>query len=180
MHYRLDSSGFGTVTMMRTLFLLAASVGLVVFAFAFSDAEAQTSTATSATCPRGALKIYFASGGVTASPQAQALIGKIGETATSCEPDHIDLVAHFDPAVDGLRAVTVALERLSTVSADLVSQGFSASRIRIAAQAVKAGEVPVGHLNQIDVLFRKASETSDGGGDPAPVTPATIFRSETI
>jgi len=107
-------------------------------------------------------------------------MGKIGETATSCEPDHIDLVAHFDPSADGQRAVAVALERLSTVAADLVSQGFSADRIRIAAQAVKASEVPVGHLNQIDVLFRKASEASDSGAAPAPVAPIATFRSQAI
>jgi hypothetical protein len=166
--------------MIRTYFLLMASVGLVVFAFAFSGADAQTSAATSASCPRGALRIYFASGGVTASPQAQALMGKIGETATSCQPDRIDLVAHFDPSADGERAVAVALERLSTVAADLVSQGFSADRIRVAAQAVKASEVPVGRLNQVDVLFRKASETPDGSDEPAPAAPVSTYRSEAI
>lgn len=166
--------------MTRTLLLLCASVGLVVFAFAFSGASAQTAAGGVPSCPRGALKIYFASGDVTASPQAQALMGKIGETATSCEPDHIDLVAHFDPGADGERAVAVALERLWTIAADLMSQGLPANRIRIAAQAVKAGEVPVGRLNQVDVLFRKAGETSDGSVEPTPAAPVAAFRSEAI
>jgi hypothetical protein len=162
--------------MMRSLLLISAA-GLL----ALAPAGAQTSPQgkSVAACPRGVVKIYFASGDITVSPQAQALIGKIGETATSCEPDHIDLVTRFDPSADGDRAVAVALERLSTVVTDLVSRGISVDRIRISAQSVKAGEYPAGHLNQVDVLFRKAGETAD---EPTPVPAPTVrtVRSDAI
>ncbi len=58
--------------------------------------------------------------------------------------------------MDGERAVSVALERLARVADDLVAQGISPDRIRVAARAVKAGEAATASLNQIDVLFRKA------------------------
>jgi hypothetical protein len=172
---------FVTVTMMRALLLTCATAGLLALASAGAGAQTAAGSNTAASCPRGALKIYFASGDVTASPQAQALIGKIGDTATSCEPDHVDIVARFDPNMDGDRAVTVALERLSTVVADLVSRGLSVDRIRISARAVKAGEYPPGHLNQVDVLFRKAAETGEAQEmEPAPAAPVGAFRSEAI
>ena len=160
--------------MTRTFLLTSLAAGLMAFA-----AEAQTlSSVGPISCPRGAVKIYFATGDVAASPQAQALIGKIGETATSCEPDHIDLITRFDPGADGDRAITVALERLSTIVADLVSRGISVDRIRISAQAVKTGEYPAGHLNQVDVLFRKAGEGPDE--IPPPEAPVRTFRSDAI
>jgi hypothetical protein len=162
--------------MMRLLLLSSLAAGLM----AVAPAGAQTKpSANPVSCPRGVVKIYFASGDVAASPQAQALIGKIGETASSCEPDHIDLVTRFDPSVDGDRAVAIALERLSAVVADLVSQGISVGRIRISAQAVKAGEYPAGHLNQVDVLFRKAGETPEEADLPPPA-PVRIVRSDAI
>ena len=113
-----------------------------------SPSERQTVSADSA-CPRRPLSIYFASGQSTASPQAQALITKIGETATTCQPDRVDLIARINTAVDGQRALAVALERLNTVAADLVSHGLPADHIRVAALSAPQGPP----LNQIDVLF---------------------------
>lgn len=184
MHVKMSGNReFHTVTMMRALLLTSATAGLLALASASAGAQtAQASNPTAnaaASCPRGVVKIYFATGDVTASPQAQALIGKIGETATDCEPDHIDIVARFDPKADGDRAITVALERLSMVVADLVSRGLSVDRIRIAAQAVKSGDYPPGHLNQVDVLFRKGGDIPEEV-EPAPVAPTRTFRSEAI
>jgi outer membrane protein OmpA-like peptidoglycan-associated protein len=142
--------------MRRTLGIAAAIASIHLVCAAAAAAQVVDADASADTCPRNALKIYFASGDVNASPQAEALIGKIGETATSCGPDHLDLVAHFDSGVDGERAVSVALERLARVADDLVAQGISPDRIRVAARAVKAGEAATASLNQIDVLFRKA------------------------
>lgn len=161
--------------MMRRLLFASLAAGLL----ASIPAQAQTDASdTSASCPRDVVKIYFATGDVTASPQAQALIGKIGETANSCEPDHIDLVTRFDPGADGDRAITVAFERLSTVVTDLVSRGISVDRIRISAQAVKAGEYPAGHLNQVDVVFRQTGEAQREPQAPPPAIRA--FRNEAI
>ena len=185
MHVKMSGNReFHTVTMMRALLLSSATAGLLALASASAGAQAAQASnpaakAAAASCPRNAVKIYFATGDVTASPQAQALIGKIGETATDCEPDHIDIVARFDPKADGDRAVNVALERLSMVVADLVSRGLSVDRIRIAAQAVKASDYPPGHLNQVDVLFRKGGDTPEEA-EPAPVAPTRTFRSEAI
>jgi hypothetical protein len=156
--------------MIRTLGILAIAAGIhLVSAGAAAAQTVEPATANDA-CPRNILKIYFASGDVNASPETEALIGRIGETASTCGPDNLDLVAHFDVSVDGDRAVPLALERLARVAEDLVSQGISADRIRIAARAVKAGEAATASLNQVDVLFRKA-DAADAEVEPrrAPV-----------
>lgn len=116
-----------------------------------------------AVCPAAPLSIYFASGDVTASPQAEVLMVRIGETAATCHADRIDLIAHIDAAVDGDRAVAVALERLTKVAGELVALGFPTERIRVAARAPEQGERVVGP-NQIDVVIRKT-------GAPSPEAP---------
>ncbi len=145
-------------------------LGLLCLAGFFAGgANAQEpQTASVSSCPRGALSIYFASGDATASPQAQALIGKIGETASSCGPDRVDLIARIDTATDGDRAVAVALERLGTVAADLVSHGLSADRIRVAALSAVNPQGP--RLNQIDVVFSKDNQPADDTQPPEPLT----------
>src|SRR5262245_15194774 len=99
--------------MMRAFLLISVAAGLFALSAGGAGAQAPSQVKPQSACPRDVVKIYFASGAVTASPQAQALIGKIGETASDCEPDHIDLVTRFDPSTDGDRAVNVALERLA-------------------------------------------------------------------
>jgi len=132
-------------------------------------ARAQTASSPSEyeSCPRGRLSIYFASGETNTSPEAVVLIGRISETAASCQPDGIDLVARVDFRVDGERAMALALARLSTVADDLVAQGVSMERIRVAAQT--AVVFPATQLNQIDVLFRKSDEVADNVASPPPV-----------
>ena len=62
--------------------------------WSLANCSAATRPATSRRrCPPTPVSVYFASGEVTASPQTQALLGKIRQTATSCQPDRIDLVA---------------------------------------------------------------------------------------
>ncbi len=165
--------------MRRTLGLLGAVAGIHLFTALPATAQAALD-ASADLCPRNALKIYFASGDVIASPQAEALIGKIGETASSCLPDNIDLVAHFDTVADGDRAVSVALERLSRVAADLVSRGISSDRIRIAARAARVGEVPASSLNQIDVLFRKADPAAAEPDEAPPASTVRTVQSQAI
>src|ERR1041384_6512798 len=108
--------------MIRTLGIMAIAAGIhLVSAGAAAAQTVEPATATDA-CPRNILKIYFASGDVNASPETEALIGRIGEAASACTPDNLDLVAHFDVSLDGERAVSLALERLARVADDLVAQ----------------------------------------------------------
>lgn len=164
------------VTMMRTLGLLCSAAALVLCDVA---AGAQTRASSEpVTCPRGRLSIYFASGDVNASPQAQLLIGRIGDTASTCNPDGVDLVARIDAAVDGERAVSIALARLGKVADDLVAMGVPAGRIRIAAQS--AGSVAAPGLNQIDVVFHKAGAPEIEVNPTPAVPPARTVRSDAI
>ena len=158
--------------MLRTIGLVFAAAGLVL---APANATAQSSKAAAeASCPHAPVSIYFASGDVNGSPEALALLVRIGDTATRCEADTIDLIAHIDPSADGDRAVTVALERLNKVARDLIARGLPAGRIRIAARAPEPGE-PVAGPNQINVVIRKSEEAPAAPPAPsrlAPVTPA--------
>jgi outer membrane protein OmpA-like peptidoglycan-associated protein len=155
--------------MLRTLRVVCAVAGLGAVS---GGAAAQTA---SDSCPPAPLSIYFASGDIKASPQTEALIVRIGDTATRCQADTIDLVAHIDFKVDGERAVTIALERLAKVAHDLVARGLPADRIRVAARAPMKGE-PVAGPNQINVLIRK----SEGATQPAAPGPARTAPSQSI
>lgn len=158
--------------MMRSFGLACALPGIHLVTAA--GAMAQTATAAQpASCPGTPLSIYFAAGDVRTSPQAQELIGRIGETAATCHADRIDLVAHIDAKVDGDRAVTVALERLNQVAADLVARGLPADRIRIAARAAEVGEMVAGP-NQVNVLIRKSGEAVGVAPPPASQPVQTI------
>ena len=164
--------------MMRSFGLACALVGVHLVTAA--GAIAQTATAAQPTsCPGAPLSIYFAAGDVSTSPQAQELIGRIGETAATCHADRIDLVAHIDAKVDGDRAVTVALERLNRVAGDLVARGLPADRIRIAARAPEVGEMVAGP-NQVNVLIRKAGETAEVGPAAPPSPPIQTIPSYSI
>ena len=138
--------------------------GVLVLSMAGAGAQTVSSASEYVSCPRGRLSIYFASGETTASPEAEALISRISETAANCQPDGIDLVARIDARVDGEHAVTFALARLAAVADDLIAQGVAVDRIRVAAQS--NGISPGSTLNQIDVLFRKAAETADDVASP--------------
>ena len=153
------------VTMMRIRGFIGA-FGALVLSGAGAQAQTVSSASEYVSCPRGRLSIYFASGEATASPEAEALIGRISETAATCQPDGIDLVARIDASVDGERAVTIALARLAAVADDLIAQGVPVERIRVAAQAT--GLPQASTLNQIDVLFRKAGETAKDVASPPP------------
>jgi len=147
---------------MRRPFIRLAFVGfsaVPLLTSGVAGAQIRVSPSEYVSCPRARLSIYFASGETTATPEALTLIGRIGETAANCQPDGIDLVARVDSRVDGDRALALALARLAEVADDLVEQGISVERIRVAAQA-SGGTVSA--INQIDVLFRKSvAEVAD-------------------
>jgi hypothetical protein len=134
-------------------------------------APLEASVAAPVSCPRGPLSIYFASGDVAASPQAETLIGRIGDAVNTCEPDGIDLIARIDSKVDGDHAVALALARLQQIADDLIAHGLSADRIRIAAQAANSESAP--GLNRIDVLFRE-EHLEMGEPVEAPPPPRTV------
>jgi hypothetical protein len=148
--------------MIRKLWL-SGGLSVALPAIAMLAAQASAEAPVSTYCPRGPVTVYFASGVATATPQVEALIGKISDTAASCEADRIDLVAHIDPGIDGEGAASVALERLKLMMRDLVARGLPVDRIRFAAQAPVEGE-PAARFSQVDVMFRKADID-----DPAPV-----------
>jgi hypothetical protein len=150
-------------TLIRTTVSAGALAGICTLA-AGAGADAPVSY-----CPLGPVTVYFASGAATATPQVEALIGKIGDTAASCEADRIDLLAHIDRGVDGDGAAAVALERLKLLMKDLVARGLPVDRIRFGA----IEGAPTGSFSQVDVVFRK-SEVADA--DPA----ARAFRGNPI
>lgn len=157
------------VTMMRIRGFIGA-FGALVLSGAGVEAQTVSSASEYVPCPRGRLSIYFASGETAASPEAEALIGRISQTAAICQPDGIDLVARIDARVEGDRAVTLALARLAAVADDLIAQGVAVDRIRVAAQTTAA--TPASTLNQIDVMFRKSGDTADVASPPAPTRTA--------
>lgn len=140
-------------------------------------------TASATACPRGPVSIYFASGDVTASPQTRALLGKVGETIGSCQPDHVDLVARVridarGDIAEGDSAMAIALERLTLVADDLVAHGLPADRIRVSALAAEPGEAPP--LNQVEIVFRKDGDTPlvdtpEAAPRPMPRLPVSII-----
>jgi hypothetical protein len=172
-HVQALEAAVGVFTMLRKIGLVVAAAGLFLLP---ASAGAQTSSASEASCPRAPVSIYFASGDVTGSPEAHALLVRISDTATRCKADMIDLIAHIDPQADGDRAVTVALERLNKIARDLIARGLPAGRIRIAARAPEPGE-PVAGPNQINVVIRKSEDAPPASPPPPsrltqPVTPA--------
>ena len=178
MHGKRRGAEPSVVTMLRNLAFLGAAAGLLLVSAASAVSQSAPEAATA--CPRAPLSIYFASGDVTASPQAQELLGRIGDTANSCAPDRIDLIAHIDASVDGARAVTVALERLNMVAGDLVARGLPANRIRVAARSPEAGEPVVGP-NQINILFRKSDEAAvETAPTPVSQPPVRTVPSQSI
>ena len=163
--------------MKRSFGVAGALAGIYLVA---AGAAAQTvSAAQPASCPGAPLSIYFASGDTSTSPQAQELIGRIGDTAESCHADRIDLIAHIDAKVDGERAVTVALERLSRVAGDLVAHGLPADRIRIAARAPEVGEMVAGP-NQVNVLIHKTGEAVESAPPTRQSRPVEAIPSFSI
>lgn len=120
-------------------------------------------------CPHGRLSIYYASGEADASPQAEALIGLISDHAARCNADGVDLIARIDTRVDGENALSLALERLGAVAANLAAKGVPVERMRIAAQAAKTPASS--SIAEVDVIFRKSSAETPEVAAPAPVQP---------
>jgi hypothetical protein len=159
----------GAVTMNNRILNIAMVASFISLSSAIGIADAQVASAlpaAAASCPRGPVSIYFAAGETTASPQAQALLGKIGETVGICQPDRIEVVARVfvdenGQDDEGDMAMSLALKRLSLVADDLMARGLPADRIHVSALAAAPGTSPGPGLHQIEILFQKDGDLPD-------------------
>jgi hypothetical protein len=157
---------------LKHVVMLGAAIGLI--AGAAGHAETPSPGANASACPRGPVSIYFSTGDVTPSPQTQAVLSKIRETAGECAADRFEIVAHVD-AAEGEHALALALERLKRVADQLVSLGLPAAQIRLATDPPDTDRsADIGH-RQMDIQFWKREETperKDAGADRRRVTTA--------
>jgi hypothetical protein len=151
---------------LKRFVMIGAAIGLM----AGASARADTPKPAPSACPRGPVSIYFATGDVTPSPQTQAVLGKVSETAGDCAADRFDIVAHVD-AAEGEHALALALDRLKLVADELVLLGLPASQIRVATDTPDPDRrASVGH-RQIDIRFWKGEDAparEDAGANRAP------------
>lgn len=143
------------MSVMRRFVRIGTALALGASAVAVSQGQ----TPVPAACPSGAVSVYFASGETTASPEAEQLLGRIRETATTCQPDRIDLVAHIDAEAEGGRSLALSLERLRLIAGELVQAGLPADRIHVGGR-VSEPRSALSSLHQIDVVFRKAEPSA--------------------
>ncbi len=94
---------------------------------------AESAVEGASSCPTGAVSVYFAPGESLASVETVDLIGRVGEVATECNADGVDLVAWVDPA-EGQAAMSLALDRLKLVSQRLSDSGLASGRMRVGAR----------------------------------------------
>ena len=109
-------------------------VAFATFASALlGSAAAETAADDAATCPTGAVSVYFAPGESLASDETVNLIGRVGEEAARCHAAGVDIVAWVDPA-EGHDGMFLALERLKLVTGRLGESGLASDRMRVGAR----------------------------------------------
>jgi hypothetical protein len=141
------------------------------FCVALSGAPASVAQtveqSAAASCPSEPMSVYFASGETALSDEGRLLVGRLVEHAVACRPDGIDIITRINSGVDGDRAVTLALTRLSDLSQDFVSRGVPPDSIRVAAHP--GDDIFPPGMCEVEVIFRKAPV---GAGDAASRKPA--------
>jgi hypothetical protein len=151
--------------MLRTSRLLGV---LSISAACVATAAAQTAPRDSeiVSCPRGGLSVYYARGEASPSEQARLLIARIGEEASRCQPEGIDLVTEVDTEREGEGAIRIAMARLNSVAEELTAGGYPADRIRLAAQASADRDMrpPMGGIT---VYFRQPGAGAGEASAPA-------------
>jgi hypothetical protein len=157
--------------MLRMLNLIGA---LTVSAAFTTSSAAQTGPRDSevASCPRGGQSVYYARGEASPSEYATLLITRIGEQASRCQPDGIDLITEIDTEREGQAAIRIAMARLNNVADTLIAGGYPADRIRLAAQASADKDMrpPMGGIT---VYFRQSDTTAGEASAPSrPAAPA--------
>lgn len=160
--------------MLRTSGLLGSLLLSAVFV---ASGAAQTAPRDSeiVSCPRGGLSVYYARGEASPSEQGLLLITRIGDEASRCRPDGIDLITEIDSDRDGDAAIGLAMARLNNVAETLVAGGYPASRIRLAAQGSAESEVrqPMGGIT---VYFRQSGVEAGDASSSAPARAASPTR----
>ena len=155
---------------------IRATFAFLAFAALFAAAPSvRAETAAEAedvlTCPAGAVSVYFAEGVSLVSEETRSLIGKVGETARACDAGTVDLIAWVDPG-EGGGALSLALDRLKIVAAELGAQGLPLERLRIAARTASGADASPGPRN-VKIFIRGASELTPAGRNaPPPRAPA--------
>ena len=157
MHVNERTAGRCVVTMIRTIGLSGALAGICLLAAIGAGAEAPQ---TASTARAASVTIYFASGAATATPQVQALIGKIGDTAASCEADRIDLIAHIDPGVDGESAASCRAGAPEAVDQGSRGAGPAGRAYPVCGPAAIEG-APTAGFNQVDVAVPQGGSARD-------------------
>lgn len=132
-------------------------------------AAAETVTDDAATCPAGAVSVYFAPGESLASDETVNLIGRVGAVAVECHVEGVDIVAWVDPA-EGQDGMSLALERLKLVTGRLGESGLTSDRMRVGAR-VQAGpeRFGPGSRNVRIILRDDDTLTRTDTKPPAPV-----------
>lgn len=158
--------------MLRSFFLLGAAAML---AGSVCDAGAQASLVdTPSTCASERLSIYYARGEATPTAQALEVIAYIGSEASRCNPDGIDIVTDIDTSAEGGdgQAVALALARLHSVAAALISNGVPADRIRMAASP----DADVMHppMGEVGIMFRRDPVMPDHASAPRRSMPKLL------
>jgi len=147
--------------------------GLLITAVCAAPVAAQTAPQDSeiSSCPRGGLSVYYARGEASPSEQAILLIARIGDEASRCQPDGIDLITEIDSTRDGDIAIRVAMARLNNVAENLVAAGYPADRIRLAAQSSTDRDMspPMGGIT---IYFRQTDAEAGDASVPAPARPS--------
>jgi hypothetical protein len=138
----------------KRLVVIGAAIGWLAGMAAYADSPAAPPSA----CPRGPVSIYFPAGEATVSPQTQAVLGKVRETAGECAADRFDIVAHVD-AAEGQHALGLALDRLKLVAERLVALGLPVGQIRLATDTPDADRRADVGRRQLDIQFWKREET---------------------
>jgi len=95
------------------------------------------------------------------------LISRIGDEASRCQPDGIDIVTEIDSDRDGAGAIRLAMARLNNVADRLVEGGYPIQRIRLAAQSSAESDIRT-PMGGITVYFRQSGAEAGNASSAAP------------
>lgn len=146
---------------------------------ALGSAAAETLSEDLQPCPTGAVSVYFAPGANLPSDETIDLINRVGEVASGCDADGVDIVAWVDPA-EAEGAMALALDRLKLVAAHLGESGLAADRMRVGAR-VQAGPARIGPAaRNVRIIIRDRNAVQRTDTPPPTRVPETVTSPEAI